>query len=689
MDAAAEVAALRREIRDHEYRYYVLDDPAISDADFDALMNRLKALEHAHPNLVTPDSPTQRVGGAPREGFVKLRHSTPMMSLDNAYSTGELLDFDRRVREGLAKNGERRDPEQPVEYIAELKLDGLSLAVQYEDGRLARAITRGDGETGEEVTENMRTVRSLPLAVEREARKIAGLPGNFEVRGEVLMPRRSFALLNAEREKAGLPLFANPRNAAAGAVRVLDPRITAARRLVFFAYYLLVEGQPALPEHAESLKALDKAKFTVNPHWRKVKGAEEALAFIAAWDAKRAGLPYETDGVVFKLNRVDWQRLLGWTSKFPRWAIAYKYAARQGVTQLLDIEVQVGRTGTLTPVAVLAPIALGGVTVTRATLHNEDEIARLGVKIGDFVTVERAGDVIPRVLNVVAERRPADARDFHMPDRCPICGGHVVREEGEVARRCVNADCPAQLKETLRHFAHRDVMNIDGLGPALVDQVVEHDVTSGGGPVRSAADLYRLDREKLVALERMGKKSADNLLAEIERSRNNDLYRVISGLGIRYVGERTAKLLGEHFGDLDALARANAAELQLVPEVGPQIAASIADYFAEPANRRLVEALRQAGVRFRQATARPRRASHLAGMKFVLTGTLPHWTREEAAAKIEAAGGQVAGSVSKKTNYVVAGAEPGSKLDKARELGVAVIDEAQLKKLVRGPEKSD
>ena len=682
MDAAAEIEALRREIREHERLYYVLDQPRISDADFDALMNRLKELEQRHTELITPDSPTQRVGGAPREGFVKLRHSTAMMSLDNAFSHADLADFDRRVREGLAKTQSGRALDAPVEYVAELKLDGLSLAVHYEHGRMARAITRGDGETGEEVTENMRTVRSLPLATEAATRRKLGLPDRFEVRGEVLMPHRAFSALNAEREKAGLALFANPRNAAAGSVRVLDPRITAARRLLFFAYFLLVDGRPPLAEHAQALEALTALGFEVNPNWKVVEGLPGAWGYIEHWENRRSDLPYETDGVVFKVNHVAWHERLGATSKFPRWAIAYKFAARQGVTQLLDIGTQVGRTGTITPVAILAPIALGGVTVTRATLHNEDEIRRLGLMIGDYVTVERSGDVIPHVLNVVRERRPADAREFQMPRRCPVCGGHVVREEGEVAWRCVNADCPAQLKETLQHFAHRDVMHIDGLGPAMVDQLVTHPVTADGKPVRSIADLYHLDRARLAGLERMGEKSTDNLLAQIEQSKRNELDRVISGLGIRYVGERTAKLLAEHFGDLDALARASADELQQVAEVGPNIAASIANYFAEPANRKLIERLRAAGLRFRHSRPRRQGPMPLAGMKLVLTGTLAHWSREEATRKIEAAGGQVVGSVSKKTNFLVAGDDPGSKLDKAKQLGVRVIGESELQAML-------
>ncbi len=695
--AEHEVEQLRAEIRRHEGLYYLLDQPEISDADFDALMGRLKALESEHPELIRPDSPTQRVGGEPREGFLKVRHSTPMMSLDNAYSEAEFLDFDRRVREGLEAAGTKagaaegaagrnhaltKEPGAPaaaVGYVAELKLDGLSLALHYRGGQLVRAITRGDGETGEDVTANARTIRSIPLGFDAAALRTAGLgaAGDFEVRGEVLMPTASFAKLNERRAAESLSLFANPRNAAAGSLRMLDPRVTASRRLDFFAYYLLVDGRPAAPTQKETLEWLAQLGFR-HSEWAFCRNAEAALEKIRAWEGRREKLAYETDGVVVKVNEVaDWQRL-GATSKFPRWAIAYKYAARQAVTELLGIEVQVGRTGALTPVAVLKPVAVGGVTVSRATLHNEDEIRRLDVKIGDRVALERSGDVIPKVLRV--ERHAAHGQEFTMPSRCPVCGGHVVREEGEAAWRCVNRNCPAQLKESLRHFAHRDVMNIEGLGPALLDQLVDK------LGVRNIADIYDLTarREELAGLERMADKSADNVLAEIERSRGNELYRVIYGLGIRFVGERTAKILARHFGDMDALASASAAELELIEEIGPRIAEAIVDFFAEPANRELIDRLRAAGLRFHEELSAPRPRPTVAGLKFVLTGSLEHQTREEAKEKIEAAGGRVAGSVSAKTDYVVAGADPGSKLDKARQLGVKVIGESELEALLRG-----
>ncbi len=665
-----EIERLRTEIRRHEHLYYVLDQPEISDAEFDALVNRLKALEREHPEWVTPDSPTQRVGGEPREGFVKVRHSAPLMSLDNAYSEAEVLDFDRRVREGLGR-------EEAVAYVAELKLDGLSLALHYHRGQLARAITRGDGDTGEDVTANARTIKSIPLALPPAALRHAGLDpaGEAEVRGEVLMPTAAFAALNAARDAAGLSRFANPRNAAAGSLRMLDPRVTAERRLDFFAYYLLAAGRPAAATQQETLDKLGELGFR-RSRWARCASAGAALEQIRQWEEERRRLGYETDGVVLKVNAVaDWERL-GATSKFPRWAIAYKYTARRAVTQLKGIEVQVGRTGALTPVAVLEPVALGGVTVSRATLHNEDEVRRLGVKIGDWVAVERSGDVIPRVLSV--ERRAEDGQEFQMPSRCPVCGGHVVREAGEVAWRCVNRNCPAQLKESLRHFGHRDVMNIEGLGPALIEQLVD------ALGVRNIADIYALSLEQVAGLERMAEKSAANLLAEIDRSRGDELYRVIYGLGIRFVGERTAKLLAAHFGDVEALAAAPAAELELIPEVGPRIAAAIVDFFAEPANRKLIERLRKAGLRFHEPRAVARRRPVLAGKKFVLTGALERWTREQAKAEIEAAGGRVAGSVSAKTDYVVAGAEAGSKLEKARALGVRVIGEGELAALLAG-----
>jgi len=660
---------LREEIRHHEYRYYVLDDPEITDAQFDALMNELKKLEREHPELITPDSPTQRVGGKPREGFVKVPHSVPMLSLDNAYSEEELRNWERRVHELSGRKS--------VEFVCELKLDGMSLALRYEGGKLVRGITRGDGTTGEDVTSNVRTVRSVPLSVAGEKLKKAGLPADFEVRGEMLMPIASFKRMNEEREKHGLSVFANPRNATAGTVRQLEPSITAQRRLDFFGYILIGEGGKAaiFDNQWDTLNALDAAGFKVNPRRALAKDFDEVWDFIGQWEEKRETLPYEIDGVVIKVNEVGLQRQLGFTGKAPRWAIAYKYAARAGITLIEDILVQVGRTGKLTPVAALKPVPIGGTTVSRATLHNMDEIERLGVKIGDWVEVERGGDVIPKVTRVVDDKdHPRGHKSFHMPEKCPVCGGNIARTEGEVDYRCVNQKCPAKLRETILHFASRGVMNIDGMGDALVTQLTER------GLVKDVADIYKLTKADLLSLERMGDKSAQNVLNEIEHSKQLPLERVIFGLGIRFVGERTAQFLAEHFGDLNSLMNAGEEELQQVEEVGPRIAKSIVEFFSEPKNRELVEELRAAGLTLRGK--KKERGTKLAGKTFVLTGTLSSLTRDEAKKMIEDAGGKVTGSVSKKTDYVVAGAEAGSKLDKAKELGVAVIDEEQMRELL-------
>ena len=540
---------LRDKVRYHEHRYYVLDDPEISDAEFDRLMNELKELEAKHPELVTPESPTQRVGGKPREGFIKVPHSTPMLSLDNAYSAEELRDWDRRVHE---LTGETR-----VDYVCELKLDGMSLALRFEDGSLALGLTRGNGNVGEDVTANVRTVRSVPLAISDATLNRAGVPRDFEVRGELLMPIASFNRMNEEREAEGLPRFANPRNATAGTVRQLESRITAQRQLDFFSYALFAGGRTIFERHSQTLKALQTAGFKVNPNHRLVHSLDDVFSFIQQWEQKRDSLPYEIDGIVIKVDRIALQEELGFTGKAPRWAIAYKYAARSGETQIEDILVQVGRTGKLTPVAALKPVPIGGTTVSRATLHNMDEIERLGVRIGDWVVVERGGDVIPKVVKVI-ESKPRGTREFHMPNRCPECGGHVVRAEGEADHRCVNANCPAKLRESIRHFASRGVMNIEGMGDALVNQLVEQ------GLVKNVADIYDLTGEQLLGLERMGKKSAQNVLREIEQSKKLPLERVIYGLGIRFVGERTAQFLAEHFGSMDAFMQASEEELQQV-----------------------------------------------------------------------------------------------------------------------------
>jgi DNA ligase (NAD+) len=660
------IEALREKIRRHEYRYYVLDDPELSDADFDKLMNELKRLEAEHPKLITPDSPTQRVGGKPREGFVKAKHSSPMLSLDNAYSEEELRDWERRVHELSGRTD--------LEYMCELKLDGMSLALIYGDGRLERGITRGDGTVGEDVTSNVRTVRSVPLTVSKDKLKKAGIPADFETRGEMLMPIAAFRKMNEEREKQGLATFANPRNFTAGTVRQLEPSITAQRRMDYFAYMLLHDGKTYFDRQSKAMDALEAAGFKVNPNRKLAKNLDEVWKFIQSWEAKRESLPYEIDGIVIKVDRTSWQRELGFTGKAPRWAIAYKYAARGGITQIENIVPQVGRTGKLTPVAWLKPVPIGGTTVSRATLHNMDEIERLGVKIGDWVEVERGGDVIPKVVKVVEDdKHPRGEKQFEMPEHCPVCGGNVVRTPGEADHRCVNANCPAKLQGTILHFASRHVMDIDGLGEALVNQLSER------GLVKNVADLYKLTKDDLLKLERMGEKSAENVLAEIADSKQLPLERVLYGLGIRFVGERTAKFLAEHFGSLDAIMTATAEELEEVNEVGPRIAESIVEFFADEHNRKLVNDLRKAGLTF--TGQKKEKGTKLAGKTFVLTGTLERHTRDEAKKMIEDEGGRVSGSVSKKTDYVVAGSDAGSKLDKARELGVSVIGEAELERL--------
>lgn len=662
-----EIEKLRQEIRYHEYRYYVLDDPEISDYEFDQLMRKLQDLEREHPELVTPDSPTQRVGGKPAEQFPKVRHQVPMMSLDNTYSVEELRDFDRRVHE---LSGRSR-----VEYVAELKLDGLSMSLIYEKGVLAHGVTRGNGVEGEDVTANVKTIGSVPLRIDERKLRVIGHPEQFEVRGEVIMPLKMFERLNAQREAAGEPRFANPRNSAAGTIRQLDPRIVAQRKLDMFHYYLLVGGKVPLKEHWKALDTLADMGFKVNPHRRLCASFDELLEFVQEWETKRNELEYETDGVVVKVNDTRLWEELGNTAKSPRWAIAYKYPARQATTVVRDIRAQVGRTGTLTPVADLDPVNVGGVTVSHATLHNMDEIARLGLRIGDTVLIQRAGEVIPQVVKVV--KHAPDGREFHMPSRCPVCGGDVFRAAGEVAYRCVNAACPARLKESLLHFAARHAMGIDGLGEALVDQLVDR------GLVKDAADLYALTQDQLAALERMGKKSAANLISEIEGSKKVDLARVIFAVGIPFVGERTAQLLAEHFGSFERLAKASEVELEQVHEIGPKTAQGIVEFFAEERNRKLIEKLRAAGVRMEQEKAVKKGPQPLAGKQFVLTGTLPHYSRDEASRMIEEAGGRVVGSVSKRTDYVVVGAEPGSKLEKARSLGVKTIDEDELLKLLK------
>jgi len=675
-DAAKQIEKLREELRRHEHLYYVLDAPEISDQEYDALMNRLKKLEAEHPELVTPDSPTQRVGGKPAEGFSKVRHSRPMLSLDNAYSIDELRDWDRRVHE-LAGN-------LPVEYTAELKLDGLSVALHYTADEAAGAlltagVTRGDGQIGEDVTTNIRTIRSVPLSISSQRIKTAGLPAGraFEVRGECVMPEAAFKQMNVEREREGLPAFVNPRNSAAGTLRTLEPSIVANRRLVFFAYFLLIDGEYYAAGQNATLETLTALGFRVNPHRERMKNIDDMARFIDDAGKRRPTLGYDIDGVVIKVDAHSTQQRLGYTGRAPRWAIAYKFTAEAAITQLEGIMITVGRSGKLTPTAMLRPVFVGGVTVSRATLHNADFIERLGLLVGDWVKVERGGDVIPKVVEVVEDaEHPRGKLRFAFPLDCPECVNPVVREDGEADWRCVNADCPAKLRESLLHFGSRGVMNIEGLGEAVVAQLLER------GLVKSVADLYSLTKEQLIDLERFADKSAQTLLDEIDRSKKAGLARVIMGLGIRFVGERTAELLAQEFGSIDAVMAANKDELERVEEVGPRISEAILDFFSRPSNRALVEHLRAAGVDM--TAEKKQRSEQLAGLTFVLTGTLPTLSREEAKEKIEAAGGKVSGSVSKKTNYVVAGEEAGSKLDKAQELNVTVIDEAGLLVLLEG-----
>jgi DNA ligase (NAD+) len=661
----AQIEELREKLRHHEYRYYVLDDPEISDAAYDRLLEQLKSLEAAHPALVTPDSPTQRVGGTPREGLVTVTHKRPMLSLDNALSEAALRDFDRRAREALGRLS--------VDYVCEHKFDGLSISLQYEDGRLARGITRGDGATGEDVTPNVRTIRSIPLHVEAATLKQLKLPADFEVRGEIIMTRKAFEALNRQQEEQGLKRYMNARNTAAGSVRTLDPAITASRKLEFLPYMLLVEGRVPMRTHSAALEALAKMPFKVSKEWARCNGMGEVWEYCCRWEQKREELPYEIDGIVVKVDSVAMQNELGFTAKAPRWAAAYKYPARQETTVVNGIVVQVGRTGALTPVAVLEPVQVGGVTVSRSTLHNMDEVERLGLHIGDTVLIERAGEVIPRVVQVLKEGK--NRQPFRMPEKCPECGSRIYKAEEEVAYRCVNASCPAKRRESLLHFAGRHAMDIDGLGEKVVEQLVEK------GMVRDVADLYKLKLEELAGLERRAEKSAQNLLQEIEESKQNSLARLIYALGMRFVGERTGQLLAEHFGSLEKLMEASEEELAEVHEVGPKVAASIREFFSEAANRKLVARLREAGVNTREKQKAPR-STKLAGKTFVFTGTLARRSREEAEALVASHGGKATGSVSRKTDYVVAGADPGSKLDKAKSLGVAILDEAGFENLL-------
>jgi DNA ligase (NAD+) len=660
------IQELRQEIHRHEELYYVHDNPEISDVEYDSLLDRLGKLEAEQPELITPDSPTQRVGGRPAEGFPEVAHRHQMLSLDNSYNLDELRAFDERCRK-LADG-------RQFEYVAELKIDGLSLSLHYQDQLLVRGVTRGDGRTGEDVTPNARTIRRIPLRL-----RVAGAKGakEIEVRGEAFIPRNVFEQINAEREEEGETRFANPRNAAAGTIRQLDPKIVAARKLDLFAYDLIAGGRKPFATHWEALDWMQQVGFHVNPRRALCASIDAVIEFCNEMESQRDALDYEIDGVVVKVNSTALQEEFGATQKAPRWAIAYKYPARQATTRLLSITVQVGRTGALTPVANLEPVVLAGTTVARATLHNEDEIKRLGLRLGDWVLIEKSGEIIPKVLKVVESRRTGAEKTFRMPKKCPVCGGAISRPEGEVVSRCVAADCSAQRIARLLHFASRRAMRIEGLGYALVDQLVEKKM------VRDVGDLYGLKLEDLAVLERMAEKSAANVLAQIEASKARGLANLLYALGIRHVGDRTAGILARHFGSLEALRQASVESLDEVHEIGLTVAESVRDWFDDVGNVTLCERLRLAGVRTEIERAAGQAVDEkFAGQQFVLTGTLESLTRDQARALIEARGGRVTSSVSKKTDYVVAGADAGSKLNRAIALGVSVIDEAGFRKLL-------
>ena len=689
MDPFSRITELRRLIRHHEELYYVANQPEISDAEFDDLMRELQQLEQEHPTLVTPDSPTQRVSGRASEGFDNVRHAEPMLSLDNAYNEDELRAFDERVRKGLAESGSMPGS---IDYIAELKIDGLSIALTYDEGALVRAATRGDGTTGEDVTSNVRTIRAIPLRL-RDS-----VPGRIEVRGEVYLPRAAFEKMNKERAEAGDLLFANPRNAAAGALRNLDPSLVSKRGLGAFTYQLVQGASKDAPlrteSHAETLERLKGWGLPVEPHWKRCAGIDALVAFCGEWAEKRRTLGFDTDGVVIKVDALDSRRRLGTTSKFPRWAVAFKFPAEQKTTLLKEIAVNVGRTGAVTPFAVLEPVFVGGSTVSMATLHNADDIARKDIRAGDWVVVEKAGDVIPRVVGPVLSKRPADSQPWVMPTTCPECGSQLHREEEEAVWRCQNVSCPARLQRGLEHFAGRGAMNIEGLGESLITQLID------SGLVRDYADVYHLTTEQIANLtstsvrgdgksieRRVGEKNAAKVFSEIERSKTNELWRLLYGLGIRHIGERGAQVLARAFGSVDALVAASLDQLQTTNEIGPVLAESLRSWLDEPRNQALLGRLRDAGLRMevpeseRAADAGPK---PLAGKTYVITGTLSSMSREQATAALERLGAKVAGSVSKKTTAVFVGGEAGSKADKAKALGVPLLGEADLLALIPG-----
>ncbi|MGC8785387.1 MAG: NAD-dependent DNA ligase LigA [Armatimonadota bacterium] len=674
---------LRRLIEHHNYLYYVLDQPEISDAEYDALMRELLQLEERFPDLRTPDSPSMRVGAPPLEAFATHTHRQPMLSLDNAFGAEDLRAFDQRIKRFLGM-----PPDQRIEYVAELKIDGLAISLTYVDGVFVTGATRGDGFQGEDVTQNLRTIRAIPLRLRQPSAIPASLfeepavpiPSFVEVRGEVYLTHDEFRRINEEREQTGEPTFANPRNAAAGSVRQLDPRITAKRRLSLFAYGIgAVEGA-RFDSHWQILQTLKAWGFPVNPHARICSGIEEVIAFCEQWTARRGELNYDVDGVVVKVNSLLMQQDLGYVQRSPRWAIAYKFPAQQARTRILDVRWQVGRTGALTPVAIMEPVEVGGVTVSRATLHNEDEIARKGVMIGDVVMIQRAGDVIPEVVSVVEEERDGDEQPIVRPQTCPECGAPVEKPEGEAVARCVNLACPAQIVERIRHFTSRNAMNIEGFGDKWVQRLFEE------GIIRDPADLYYLKKEDLLPLERMGEKLAENLLNSVERSKQVPLPRFIYALGIRQVGERAAQLLAEYLGSLDALMNATEEQLLQIPEIGPATAREIVEFFRREENRRVIQKMLDAGVT--PIAERQKRSDAFAGLTFVFTGALQHFTREEAEALVRELGGKASGSVSRQTSYVVVGQSPGSKYQRALQLGVPVLTEEEFLRMVETASKS-
>lgn len=660
------LAKLREEIEYHNYRYYVLDDPVISDVEFDRLMNELISLENEHPELVTEDSPTQRVGAAPITAFAQIVHRSPMMSLSNTYSIQELAAFGTRTRKAL--RGE------PVEYVAELKIDGLAVSLTYENGYFIRGATRGDGTRGEDVTHNLKTIRSIPMRLRGDSSV------SVDVRGEVYMSRHEFTKLNEERRMSGDPLFANPRNAAAGSLRQMDPRITAARQLDIFVYGVGDINGVTLNTQMEVLDFLRESGFRVNPNVKLCQSIDEATGFVKSWNDRRDELNYDIDGVVVKVNSLEQQATLGATARTPRWAVAYKFPAKQGTTVIRDIIVQVGRTGALTPVALLEPVELAGSTVSRATLHNEDIIRSKDIRIGDTVIVEKGGDIIPEVVKVVTEKRTGDEREFVMPVKCPECGSEVTRAEGEVASRCIGEACPAQVREGIIFFASRDAMDIEGMGPQLVSQLIAR------GLIKGFSDIYSLGFRDLVELERMGAKSAENLLGAIQASKSRPLHRLINALGIRHVGERTARDLAVHFGSMDKLSKATYDQLINIPEVGPKVAESVVTFFRNPGNQEALKKLQAKGVNMVEdiRPASPDEANRFAGKTVIFTGSLERFTRKEAEDAILASGGKTSGSVSKNTDYVIVGKDPGSKYNKARTLGVPVLTEEEFEMMLKG-----